>query len=104
MLAMDVNENACLLAKRGVLETIASKLAPTGLVGVRSICELPNLLWEPSRSCSQRWPEMHFRSMTVHKTRQPQGIALAQCLRQQGIRKPLVSHRAQEALDGGHAH
>jgi len=49
LLAMDVNENACLLAKRGVLETIASKLAPTGLVGVRSICGLPNLLWELAR-------------------------------------------------------
>ncbi|EJM38117.1 hypothetical protein PMI26_04786, partial [Pseudomonas sp. GM33] len=49
---MDVNENACLLAQRGVLETIASELAPTGLVGVRSICELPNLLWE--RACPRK--------------------------------------------------
>jgi hypothetical protein len=29
-----------------------SKLAPTGLVGVRSICELPNLLWE--RACPRK--------------------------------------------------
>ena len=26
---MDVNENACYLAQRGVLESIASRLAPT---------------------------------------------------------------------------
>ncbi|EJM77415.1 hypothetical protein PMI32_04946 [Pseudomonas sp. GM60] len=26
---MDVNENACYLAKRGVLESFASRLAPT---------------------------------------------------------------------------
>ncbi|MDF9907298.1 UNVERIFIED_ORG: hypothetical protein OKW15_005254 [Pseudomonas reinekei] len=31
---MVVNDNACLLDKRGALETIASKLAPTG--GARS--------------------------------------------------------------------
>ncbi|EJM38152.1 putative membrane protein [Pseudomonas sp. GM33] len=30
LLAMVVNDNACLLAKRGALESIASKLAPTG--------------------------------------------------------------------------
>ena len=30
MLAMVVNDNACLLVKRGVLESIASLLAPTG--------------------------------------------------------------------------
>jgi hypothetical protein len=29
LLAMVVNENVCLLAKRGALESIASKLAPT---------------------------------------------------------------------------
>ncbi len=29
MLAMVVNDNACLLAKRGALKSIASKLAPT---------------------------------------------------------------------------
>ncbi|MNV23915.1 hypothetical protein D3C71_1149540 [compost metagenome] len=29
MLAMDVNDNACDLDKRGALESIASKLAPT---------------------------------------------------------------------------
>ncbi|MGF6203675.1 hypothetical protein QF012_005740 [Pseudomonas laurylsulfatiphila] len=28
---MVVNENACLLDKRGALESIASRLAPTGL-------------------------------------------------------------------------
>jgi hypothetical protein len=31
LLAMIVNDNACGLVQRGVLETIASKLAPTGL-------------------------------------------------------------------------
>ena len=36
MLAMVVNDNACLLTKRGVLESIASKLAPTG-GGLRGI-------------------------------------------------------------------
>jgi len=30
LLAMVVNENACLLDKRGVPESIASRLAPTG--------------------------------------------------------------------------
>ena len=30
MLAMVVNDNACLLVKRGALESIASELAPTG--------------------------------------------------------------------------
>ncbi|POA73356.1 hypothetical protein C1890_27280 [Pseudomonas sp. DP16D-R1] len=32
MLAMDVNENACCLDERGVLEFIASRLAPTGFL------------------------------------------------------------------------
>ncbi|MEX5685794.1 hypothetical protein [Pseudomonas silesiensis] len=31
MLAMIVNDNACDLVKRGALEFIASKLAPTGI-------------------------------------------------------------------------
>jgi hypothetical protein len=30
LLAMVVNDNACLLAERGALESFASKLAPTG--------------------------------------------------------------------------
>jgi hypothetical protein len=30
MLAMDVNDYACLLTLRGVIESIASMLAPTG--------------------------------------------------------------------------
>ncbi|MCY1258059.1 hypothetical protein D9M68_48950 [compost metagenome] len=49
---MDVNDNAFILDERGALETIASKLAPTGLVGVRKICKHPKKLWE--RACS-RW-------------------------------------------------
>ncbi|AFY20379.1 hypothetical protein PputUW4_03184 [Pseudomonas sp. UW4] len=36
----------------GCVGLFASKLAPTGLVGVRSICELPNLLWE--RACPRK--------------------------------------------------
>jgi putative Mg2+ transporter-C (MgtC) family protein len=36
LLAMVVNDNACLLAKRGALESIASKLAPTELFACRS--------------------------------------------------------------------
>ncbi|QCY11276.1 hypothetical protein ELQ88_10850 [Pseudomonas sp. MPC6] len=36
MLAMDVNDNACLLVKRGALESIASKLAPTAKAAPRS--------------------------------------------------------------------
>jgi len=31
LLAMVVNDNACLPAERGAIETIASKLAPTGV-------------------------------------------------------------------------
>ncbi len=32
---MVANDNACLLAKRGALESIASKLAPTGTTALR---------------------------------------------------------------------
>ncbi|MVW86187.1 hypothetical protein EI969_09565 [Pseudomonas sp. PB101] len=35
LLAMVVNENACLLAKRGVLQSIASRLAPTLSRGIQ---------------------------------------------------------------------
>jgi len=35
LLAMVANDNACLLAKRGALESIASKLAPTGTTALR---------------------------------------------------------------------
>ena len=34
MLAMDVNDNACILDIRGVYKSIASKLAPTGGVDI----------------------------------------------------------------------
>ena len=41
LLAMVVNDNACALAKRGALESIASKLAPTGRGALESIVGTP---------------------------------------------------------------
>jgi hypothetical protein len=37
MLALDVNDYACLLTLRGVIESIASMLAPTGVGGSVSL-------------------------------------------------------------------
>ncbi|VVO71699.1 hypothetical protein PS838_01326 [Pseudomonas fluorescens] len=45
LLAMDVNDNACLLVKRGALESIASKLAPTLVDRIR--------LGEPGLCCKE---------------------------------------------------
>jgi len=37
---MVVNDDACLLAERGALESIASKLAPTGIAQITDLLSL----------------------------------------------------------------
>ncbi|ANJ57362.1 hypothetical protein PMA3_20265 [Pseudomonas silesiensis] len=51
MLAKDVNDNACLLVKRGALETIASKLAPTGDAFVQEERVIVDVLRRQAGSC-----------------------------------------------------
>ncbi|RAI64725.1 hypothetical protein DOZ80_24950 [Pseudomonas fluorescens] len=46
MLAMVVNDNACCLIQRGALESIASKLAPTGFVCIPALQAL-EILCDP---------------------------------------------------------
>jgi len=68
LLAMVVNDNACLLAKRGALESIASKL--TFLVGAAAGCDLLAFDGLKSRSKDRSLRQLLQRIMTpvVHST------------------------------------
>ncbi len=57
---MDVNDNACFLIKRGALESIASKLAPTKAKAKSNCGDLCVCLYTEKRETSKLRPPVCF--------------------------------------------
>ncbi len=89
MLAMVVNNDACLLAKRGALEPIASKLAPTESGPYQSV-----FLYGDDLSCASDFtPETPVPALTAREVYQPLRDAA------QGI---CTFQRVDDACESGH--